>query len=282
MILACNYYPETEGLVREGLIDIDYFKFPALGYQINMGDPDLKTNLEEFLLRVSAIKPVLLHGLFPDPLNLASANMIDTFNPSLYTRQIEVSKTPVLSFHPTLAATGPETDYDKVANNIVRNLRFLAVFYSGMEPIEVENLDGLRFGKLIDPQYISDIVIRAECSFLLDISHAVCASRHLKKDIRDYLRLLPLEKVTEIHINGWIFRGADIMCHTKINEDGYQLLRELLDVCNPKIITIEYGRDNDRIGAGIPLISPDKSNELVKLEIIEQVQRIRALVKNRS
>lgn len=34
--LACNYYPEAKQLVKEKEIALDYFKYPGLGYQMNV------------------------------------------------------------------------------------------------------------------------------------------------------------------------------------------------------------------------------------------------------
>ena len=56
------------------------------------------------------------------------------------------------------------------------------------------------------------------------------------------------------------------MCHTIIHKEAYQALREVLQHCNPKIIAIEYGRPNDRIGSGCPVMSPDKINNDAKKE----------------
>ena len=63
MKLACNYCPEAELLVREGKIDIDYFKFPALNYQVGLlHDTDA---FEDFAAQMAAVRPILLHGIYP-------------------------------------------------------------------------------------------------------------------------------------------------------------------------------------------------------------------------
>ena len=56
MKLACNYYPETEELVRAGKIDIDYFKFPALGYQMDVLY-DLRA-FKAFVEKAGAVRPI--------------------------------------------------------------------------------------------------------------------------------------------------------------------------------------------------------------------------------
>ena len=81
----------------------------------------------------------------------------------------------------------------------------------------------------------------------------------------------------EIHINGWITTQNDVMCHTKINHEGYQALEYVLEYCMPHIITVEYGRHNDRIGAGVPVMSLEQINKQAKDEIEEQIYRIREI-----
>ena len=68
------------------------------------------------------------------------------------------------------------------------------------------------------------------------------------------------------------------MCHVKTIEECYDILQEVLEVAKPKILTLEYGRSNDKLGVGIPLVNQDRINEKVKEEIIEQVERVRQII----
>jgi hypothetical protein len=249
MQLACNYYPETEALVREGKIDIDYFNFPALGYQVDvLRGADA---FAPFAERITPLRPILLHGVYPD-----------------MDRLVALSKTPGVSFHPNADPIG----------DAVQALRRVRETYAHMDFVSVENMPSLRFGELIKPEVITEMAERSGCDFLLDISHAYCASRALGEGFRAYLSKLPLERVSEIHINGWAEKDGGIMCHVKINEAGYEILKELLTACQPKIITIEYGRDDDRIGCGCPVMRPGEMNERAMEEIIEQVRRVREII----
>ena len=69
-----------------------------------------------------------------------------------------------------------------------------------------------------------------------------------------------------------------MMAHTKIHEEGYELLEEVLSRTKPRIVTLEYGRGDDRLGAGIPLMKPVVCNERAMEEIEEQVGRLRKLI----
>ncbi|MCL2301399.1 MAG: DUF692 family protein [Firmicutes bacterium] len=253
MKLACNYYAETEALVREGRIDIDYFKFPGLGFQMDaLRDADA---FAPFAERVRRLRPILLHGVYPD-----------------MERLIALSGTPGVSLHPYQGPKMPPL------REIIENLAALREKYAHMEFVSVENFPNLKYGDCIKPEVITEMVVQSGCDFLLDVSHAYCAARDLREDFRAYLSRLPLDRVSEIHINGWAEKDGKLMCHVKINELGYRVLRELLAVCSPKIISIEYGRPDDRIGCGCPVMRPGERNAAAMEEIAEQVERIKEII----
>ncbi len=274
MKLACNYYRETEELVRDGVIDVDYFKFPGLGFQMEQ-----LRDFAAFAERVTAIRPILLHGLYPAPHDLASATLRQDFDFDTVNALIEQSKTPGISLHPTVGAIDATCDTREVIATIADNVAFLKKHYGHMEFITVENMPDARFGDIIVPEVICEMTAAADCGFLLDVSHAFCAALYRGESFREYMQKLPLSRVHEIHLNGWYVQGSKTMCHTKINEEGYDALEWLLGECEPQIVTIEYGRDNDKLGVGIPLVSPDCVNERAKEEIAEQVQRVRKIMR---
>ena len=274
--LAVNWLNESEYLVKHGEIDVDYFKFPSLGCQMSLAD-----NIDEFTQicgRITALKPILLHGLYPCAHDLADKSMAKKFDKPLADKMISAAKTPGLSFHPTLHNIDIA---DRECIGIVcENIRFFQRVYGDMDFISIENVDGKRgrFGILDSPDILSEIVRKTDCDFLLDISHAYCCSVYMGMNVYDYLNSLPLEKTYEIHINGWHEKNGDIMPHIKANEKAYEILEWTLSRCKPKIITIEYGRASDRMNLGVPLVSNDSMNERAMSEIIEQVNRIMSII----
>jgi len=275
MKIACNYYTETEQLFDEGRIDIDYFKYPALGFQMSLME-DLDA-FENFCAKLTRKRPVLLHGLYPAPHDLSSCILQQSFNDEKANRLIKMTKTPGLSFHPALSKLQEDVPFDDIYATIVSNAKFIKEKYADMEFVSIENLDSIKWGDLINPEIIKKILDETGCDFLLDISHAYCAAKHLHMDFYGYLKKLPLEKAIEIHINGWIETECDMMSHTKIHDDAYRALQEVLGYCSPKIVTVEYGRHNDRIGAGVPVLSLNHMNEQAKYEIEEQIYKIRKI-----
>lgn len=275
MKIACNYYPETEQLFDEGKIELDYFKYPGLPFQMKiMEDTDA---FRQFCDRVTGKRPILLHGLYPAPHDLSSPSLQTDFNDAVAGELICMTKTPGLSFHPALTQLPADVPFEQVFQTIVSNARFLKEKYSNMEFVALENCDTPIWGDLLKPTVITRLIDESGCAFLLDISHAFCASQWLGMPFFEYLKQLPLSKTIEIHINGWVIAQDDIMCHTKINDEGYRALEFVLGYCQPEIITLEYGRHNDRIGAGVPVLSPETINAPAMAEIEEQIHKLREI-----
>jgi len=276
MKIGCNYSIEAEQLLNDGEIELDYFKYPALGFQMK-----LMENLDDFEVFCNALtnkRPVLLHGLYPAPHDLSSPSLQADFNDEIVDKLIEVTKTPGLSLHPALTKIPDEIPFSKVLETIINNAIFVKEKFAHMEFVSIENVDTIRWGDLIKPRVITQLLNETGCSFLLDISHAYYASRALDINFYDYLKLLPLEKINEIHINGWCENDKGLTSHIKIHDEAYQALREVLQYCQPKYITVEYGRSDDPRGSGCPIMSPDKINDDAKNEITEQSTSIREIL----
>lgn len=280
MKIACNYYRETEQLLDENKIDIDYFKYPGLGFQMGIME-DLNA-FYSFCKRVTEKRPILLHGLHPAPHDLSLPSLQDKFNDDITKKLIYMTKTPGLSFHPALSKLPTDIPFNKTLDIIISNAKFIKEKYRNLKFVSLENCDNIRWRDLIKPEVITQLINESGCEFLLDISHAYCASRWLDIPFFDYLKRLPLNRTVEIHINGWVETQNSIMCHTKINNDGYYALEFILGYCTPSIITVEYGRHNDRLGAGVPVMSLEHINEQAKDEIEEQIYKIREICIKRN
>ncbi|MDR1465182.1 MAG: DUF692 family protein [Oscillospiraceae bacterium] len=278
--LALNYSVEAERLFDEGRIDVDYFKYPGLLF--HMGAMEDLDAFGRFCARVAAKRPILLHGLYPAPHDLSDPDLQALFDDAAAARLIRMTRTPGLSFHPALAKHRDDVQ------TIIENAIFLREKYSGMAFVTIENVPDRHFGCLIRPEVITRLIHESGCGFLLDISHAFVAAHHLGMPLSAYLSQLPLDRTVEIHINGWVTRSdtmcsdtmcSDTMCHVKIHDEAYALLREILRCCTPQIVTIEYGRENDKFAAGIPLQSPEGLNKRAMAEIEEQVQKMTELIR---
>lgn len=284
MKIACNYYPEVEQLLNENIIDLDYVKFPSIGKQCQIFNNGNLSEFEKWLKEKNTICPIMIHGLGPTFDQIGSENFKGWLNQSIAKTMINASGLNGISLH----LCGVNTSYSREQNKkiILDNIRFLKELFPDIEFLEFENVDGNpfrnrdKFGVCIEPDFIHEIIHEAKVNFLLDISHAYCSAKCLGMDLYEYIDRLPLDKVWEIHINGWADTGTDIMAHIKITEEAYIILDYVLDKCTPEIITIEYGREDDRINLGTPVIT-NIINDRVKDEIIEQVNRIRTTIESK-
>lgn len=282
--LGCNYYPEVVELVEEGKIDIDYFKYPGLGYQMDVFKKEDLSDYKQFVSQTNRVRPVMIHGLGLKPHNICSKTFIQDLDIDYVKQIIKLSGVNGISLH--LAGVDSLLSRKQSKEIIINNIKYLKEQFHNLDFISFENADGNPYSKngelgiCIESNFISEIIYETGSDFLLDISHAYCSSKKLKVDFETYLYELPIDKVYEIHINGWIETKSDIMSHTKINELGYRALKKLLKECNPKMITLEYGRNNDRINTGIPIISPNNICNEAKEEIISQIIRLREILNN--
>ncbi len=276
--IACNYYPEVEQLAEQGL-EIDYYKFPALPIQMEIMEEQNSREFRSFMDRLTAQKPVLLHGLYPYPHDLSDPKLKEKFLSKNPERLLAATKTPGVSLHTSLSYTDNKSSNNikTVITTIKENILFLKQEFSRLDFFTIENLDNIKYGPLIYPEVITEIVTDTDCGFLLDISHAYCSAFALGMDLLSYLSALPLHKVVEIHMNGWQRVNDKIMCHIKIHEEGYKVLEWVLDRTSPKILTLEYGRHNDKLNLGIPLFVPGKINRLMQQEIVEQITRLKKI-----
>lgn len=282
--LACNYYKEVEELIQNGVIDIDYFKFPSLGFQMSVFDKYDLSDYELFVNQLNQIRPVMMHGIGLSPNIIGSKSFMDEVDISYVKKVINLAGVNGISLH--LSGIDNKLSRTENKNILINNILFLKDKFAGVDFFSLENVDGNpyqyreTFGVCIEPDFIADIIHETNCEFLLDISHAYTSSRNLGLDVYEYLHLLPLDKLYEIHINGWIETEKDIMSHTKINPHGYEILQNILKENKPKIITLEYGRSNDRLSCGIPIMSPDRINDEAKAEIIIQLGRLKEIIRN--
>lgn len=284
--LACNYYPEAKQLVKEKKIALDYFKYPGLGYQMSIFENSDLSDYEKFITELNQVCPVIIHGLGLKPHNICSKTFIKDLDANYAKKVIELSGINGVSTH--LAGVDNLLSRKENKKIIIENINYLKEQFCNAEFISLENADGNPFlkyhdfGICMDPDFISEIIYESNVDFLLDISHAYGSAKNLGIDFETYLYRLPLDRIYEIHINGWIETEDDLMSHTIINELGYKTLQDILKKYKPHIVTLEYGRDKDRLGCGIPLISPDRISEGAKEEIINQTKHLWEIIKSAS
>ncbi len=96
---------------------------------------------------------------------------------------------------------------------------------------------------------INRILEETGCDLLLDLSHARIAAQVLGMAVEDYVNLLPLEKVVQVHVSGVRERDGRLYdAHQSLQEEDYALLEWALTKVRPAWLTLEYFReDRDEI-----------------------------------
>lgn len=128
-----------------------------------------------------------------------------------------------------------------------------------------------------DPAFITEICEAGDCGFLLDTAHARCSAWYFGVPVEQYIEMLPLQRLVEIHLAGVNHRAEGIRdTHTKLTDEDYQLFKFILEKTNPEIVTIEYGGLPDRILNLTGLYEPIRRNE--PLELKEMIYRVLTII----
>ena len=116
-------------------------------------------------------------------------------------------------------------------------------------PVLLENIDPLPFDGYdfeVRMERITQVLEETDSGLLLDIGHARVSAAVLAVDDRDYLSGLPLERIAQIHVSGPRERdGRLVDAHEPLQEIDYALLDYVLARSSPRMVTLEYIREQD-------------------------------------
>ncbi|UOQ86569.1 multinuclear nonheme iron-dependent oxidase [Gracilibacillus salinarum] len=242
MKLAVNYSVEAERLVRDSVIDIDYFKCPDFS--------------NELIENAEKTNPCYIHF----GLNAGDGQM-DKVNWKNVKELREQSNTPYINVHAVAYAKDyPNTDIfssspslvNRIVDAAVKDIEIVAEKV-GIENVIMENIVCRGQGEntmqaIIDPAIISEIVDQTGCGLLLDTAHAQLTSKCLGYDVKEYISQFPVKQLKELHITGIQAdekgRLRDSMPMTK---DDWELARWVMqrvkdgDWPEPWVVSLEYG-----------------------------------------
>jgi len=196
--LAVNTSPQAEALLQSGEITFDLLKCPAWPETVRAA-LEVHAAYVHFPLRVG--------------IGIGDAEDTEQHAPAVWKTMealLEVTGTPWISLHLAPSLGGhlwrpeePETA-ERLAEAALSDIESVVARF-GRERVIVENVPespGLAAPPAIDPQWICQVIEAAGCGFLLDVSHARRAARHLGMDEKDYITKLPLAQTREIHVTG--------------------------------------------------------------------------------
>ncbi len=273
MKLGVNYLMEIRDLLAEGKVDyIDYIKL----YSID-------NSLEPFDWCTSQ-RDVMFHGFIGHESNIADYNFLDDRDYDLQMDYYKRGNTPYISSHINRRVFD-ETGEEEVTKRIAKHVKGLKDAF-GMKVI-LENVPDNSKRKyndfLLYPEYISKIIYENDCGFLFDFGHARAAADYLEIPFSEYVKRLPLDRLIEVHLSGCITNKLNrpIPSHSKMNEEDYELLEELIKTCPTlEYVTLEYGPFQDlRLDEEIVVATGDESKPEIKAEVLEQLERIYEIMK---
>jgi len=103
----------------------------------------------------------------------------------------------------------------------------------------------------VDPEVFSKVITDTGCQFLLDLAHARITADTLGMDAKEYIRALPVDRLTEMHITGIRPFGGVLTDHFGMEEGAWEILDWALKEIHsgqwkkPRIVAFEYGGVGD-------------------------------------
>lgn len=261
--LGCNWSSQLRKLFSDAAVKLDYIKTGVYG-----------SFYEDFDVMLS-LKPVLLHGLGNH--EHTGMNNIEDIDFELANSLIEKCSSPHYGLHLSMKNANM---YDGMTDDDVFTLMSeqTQIFKKKINvPLLLENIpDSEDERKNFDhypfsnPNLISRFVHGNDTLFLLDLAHAKVAALYTGWDVREYIKALPIDKLKEIHVNGsgYDSEGIPFDAHQAMKDEDYELLKWVLTISKPDIVTLEY------IGV------EGESDEAIRGNLIEQLDRLNKIISN--
>jgi len=227
MDFAINYV-SAEAMLFLKLKD-NYIKYPGMN-----------CNIETLKELIEKRYKIVLHGLVPSSGSITDPHLCDHIEE--FAKLVKITNQRWLSFHLDYKSKYISTDFDVTIRHNISEIRK----YCGENiPILIENVPPIDNCQdwFINPEIISQYCEKYDLGFLLDIPHAIVAANSRGEQIEKYLSKLPLNKVREIHISGFVTspEGSLKDAHTECNYKVYKVLEYVLyKTPGCEMITIEY------------------------------------------
>jgi uncharacterized protein len=239
ILFSINYSLPALRLLKTGKIELDRFKCPDW--------PDLVTE-------VNLRYPVAVH------FNLTAGNGTLPTEWEPIDQMLEQTNTPFVNVH---LETNPACFQDMAVDTIKKEdrQRILDMMHAdlhcyvkryGPERVIAENVPyqahaGQVARPAVEPDLIAQAIRETGCGFLFDLGHARICAHYTGMSEEDYIRLLPMEKLREIHVAG--VQAVDgVLCdHLAMTREDWDLLDQTLENIKrgewprPWMAALEYG-----------------------------------------
>ena len=236
MYIGCNWSKALKFLIEKDSVKIDYIKSGAYG------------TFNEQFSNMRSMRPILLHGLgYFERTGMKNIEIID-FNSA--NNLIRRCNSPHYGIHLAIKNSDmypgmtDENIYERMSRQIqiFKNKLAVPLLLENIADTPKEHLITIDHYPYIMPEQISRLFTDKDVSFLLDLTHAKITAQYRGWNIHDYIRELPLSRVTEIHINGSGHdkTGYPMDTHQAMEEEDFKLLKWVLERTTPNIVTLEF------------------------------------------
>lgn len=230
MNFAINYSPQAAVLLRNGHIEVDYFKTPPW--------PDMIAEAE-------TLRPITVHFDFrAGDLGQPDWSAVENFLARTETAYVNLHLGVTAAEMPHLPVDAPPStaQREEIIDRMLANVNILTSRF-GTERVIAENIpfrlkENSNVWACVEPAVISTVIERSGCGLLLDISHARIAAQSLGLDGRAYIEALPVKRLCELHFTGLHDWSGYAMDHLEILEADWPWLDWALE----KIDSGAWGR----------------------------------------
>jgi uncharacterized protein (UPF0276 family) len=240
--IACNCSAELSDLIINKQVDIDYIKCWVSG------------EFEKQIETIRLLKPVLLHGLgYFEYLGMKNIDVIDFPKANKYIMQCA---SPHYGVHMAMCSNditlnaSDEDVYIYLSKQIQIFKKNICVPLLLENPPDFPKTLQNRFIKEGDPYFlaytepekVSKLLNDNDVGLLLDLTHSRLTCLYNNLNIYDFLRNLPLQRIKEIHVNGFGYdeQGFAADTHQSMHDEDFELLDWILGYCKPDIVTLKY------------------------------------------
>ncbi len=144
-------------------------------------------------------------------------------------------------------AEGEPLTEQQIISTAGERLNFIQADFGGT--LAFENLDYNDTGAyehVCEPEFISRVVEHFNLGLLLDIAHARVSAFKLGYSLTEYIDLLPLPSVVEVHISHAGYQNGIMHdLHGLPEEEDFQILKSVLEKTQPEFLTCEYYENSD-------------------------------------
>lgn len=213
--------------------------------------------VRECLREIGKHYPLVAHGVglsvgSTDPLDMEFISKLKLFAEEIKSPWVSDHLCFTMVDHTNLNELIPLPFTSEAVNNCAERIKIIQDQVG--KPFLVENVTRyitVSQREMSEAQFISDVLEKADCGLLLDLTNVFLNSRYHNFDSFKFLDSLPLERVAQIHLAGSRVndRGEIIDAHNApVFPEVWELLKYTLKVTGPTSLLIEWDNDLPPLG----------------------------------